>query len=94
MPESTQAPRACHPEHQHIPYAGRACFRCHPYLKNPFLLRTSMHLEVVKSTHVATTSADTTDARDKALSHLAEVHYEIGLQDKQWPSQKNGTTSS
>jgi len=55
-----------------------------------------MHLEVVKSTHVATTSADTTDARDKALSQLAEVNYEIGLQDKQWlqTSQKNATTSS
>jgi hypothetical protein len=41
-----------------------------------------MHLE--NSTHVAITCPDTADARNKALTKLAEVHYEIGLQDRQW----------
>jgi len=46
--------RACHPEHQHIPYAGRACLlylRCYPALKDPLLLYIPMHLEVYTSTH-------------------------------------------
>ena len=63
--------RSCSPEHQHNPYAGRACFRCHPTLKDPYLPYTPMHLE--NSTHVATTCPDTADARNKALTKLAEV---------------------
>ena len=43
-----------------------------------------MHLEVDNSTHVATTCASTTEARESALKMLADVHYDIGIVGKQW----------
>ena len=43
-----------------------------------------MHLEVDNSTHAATSCPATAGLRDRALTRLAEFHYEIGLQDSQW----------
>jgi hypothetical protein len=67
--------RACHPEHQLTPYAGRACLRCNPVLKDPHLLFIPMHLEVDNNRNAATSCPATAGPRDRALTRLAEVYY-------------------